>query len=225
MASPSRSEQLDGAAPVCAPASISGVAPNSGARMPDMCPAHHSANPASLPPPPPPAEARTLYIFDHDMTLVNVVTPQAWEEEFGIPWPGHAAGFRWYSHEDSLFKHARGPAMDAYHEALRDPAGIIMLHTGRRPVLQHKALQVLAECYGATRFDELGFTTGPGRSLKKKVARIKALLQDKYPGVTKVVLYDDKACNVARFRSMQGEEGFGSIEVIVHDVGVKPSGQ
>ena len=224
MASPAHSEQLGGVAPVGAHASISGVAPASGAHMPDVGTAP-SANPAVLPPPPPPAEARTLYVFDHDMTLVNVVIKKAWDEEYGVPWPGDAAGLKWFSHEDSLFKHAKGPAMDAYHEAVRDPAGIILLHTGRRLVLQRKALQVLAECYGATRFDELGFTTGPGRSLKKKVARIKRLLQEKYTRITKVVMYDDKPCNVARFRSMQGEEGFAGIEVIVHHVGVKPPEQ
>ena len=160
----------------------------------------------------PPPATRTLYAFDFDLTLVNTVESSKWEEVHGAPWDGMG----WFAHEDSLFTHTRGPAMDAYFEAVKNPNGVILLHTGRQLKMQTKALEVLAG-YGAVRFEEVGFCTKRRKALKQKVSRI-ALLIDKYD-IDRVVMYDDKATNVAKFRSMPVKKG---VTVEVNDVGVKP---
>ena len=157
-------------------------------------------------------EAKTLYCFDFDLTLLRTYDKTKWEEVFGKPWEGVRPG--WFSSEDSLFTHEKGPAMDAYFEAVKDPSGAILLHTGRWHTMQTKALEELAK-YGATRFDVVGFCSKKRKALKQKVARIRRLL-DENSSITKVVMYDDKPKNVETFRSMQVKDG---VQVIVHDVG------
>ena len=162
--------------------------------------------------------ATTLYCFDMDKTLLDTYDKSKWEEVHGVPWHKERG---WFSSPDSFFTHDRGPAMDAYFEAVRDPDGIILLHTGRWHTMQAQALQVLAS-YGATRFDVIGFCSQRRGALKQKVARICQLLLD-VPSINKVVLWDDKPINVQTFRTegvLQPKKG---IEVIVHDVGVPPA--
>ena len=130
-----------------------------------------------------------------------------------MPWPGERS---WFASPDSFFVHEKGPAMDAYFEALRDPVGIILLHTGRWHSMQAQALEVLAS-YGATRFDVIGFCSKHRGALKEKVGRVFALLQE-VPSITRVVFYDDKPLNVERFSKLSFKKG---VRFIVHDVGVK----
>ena len=72
--------------------------------------------------------ATTLYCFDMDMTLLETYDKSKWEEVHGVPWHLERG---WFGSPDSFFMHAEGPAMDAYFEAVQDPSGIILLHTGR----------------------------------------------------------------------------------------------
>ena len=150
-----------------------------------------------------------------DLTLLLTYDKSKWEEVHGVPWHRERG---WFGSPDSFFMHDRGPAMDAYFEALKDPSAIILLHTGRRHTMQAQALAVLAS-YGATRFDVVGFCSKGRKALKQKVARIQQLLQD-VPSITKVVMYDDKLLNVETFRAMQVRKG---VQVTVHDVGVRPA--
>ena len=153
-----------------------------------------------------------------DMPLLLTYDKNNWEKVHGVPWHRERG---WFASPDSFnefFTHDRGPAMDAYFEALKDPSAIILLHTGRWHTMQAQALAVLAS-YGATRFDVIGFCSKSHKALKQKVARIQQLLQD-VPSITRVVMYDDKLLNVETFRAMQVSKG---VQVVVHDVGVRPA--
>ena len=160
------------------------------------------------------AGATTLYCFDMDLTLLRTYDKTKWEEVYGQPWPGVRPG--WFGSPDSFFTTDRGPAMDAYFEAVQDPSAVILLHTGRWYTMQAQALGVLAS-YGATRFDVVGFCSKSRRALKQKVSRIRQLLTD-VPTITKLVMYDDKLKNVETFRAMPVPRG---VQVTVYDVGVR----
>ena len=144
----------------------------------------------------PPAK-RTLYAFDFDRTLVNTRDKSLWEEMTGTPW----SDGNWFADTRSLSAHTKGPAMNAYFEALKDENAVILIHTGRSQVMKEPVIEALAG-YGVTRFDEIGFCTKGRRALKQKVGRIMGLIAAH--DIRRIVMYDDKAINVARFRSRHG---------------------
>jgi hypothetical protein len=162
---------------------------------------------------------RTLYVFDMDDTLLASPTKIDFERVTGKLWPFE----RWWSVPQSLeapLEVAPKPEIkSAYNDAVRDPAGFVIVMTGRlhtKPML--KAVQSALQRAGYPKHtpgDNL-FLKNP--ALRDTAAWKKQMLRGfmkRFPNVEAIHMWDDRGEHVQQFETQIKELGRKSQVVLV----------